>query len=146
MIRCLVRIISFGRQMYPEQSASWLFPALSGNGHIVEHKERREQLSHWGNELRQTYRTLGQVADVNDIDMHLLMNHSLPGVNAGYITRGKLVSGHLRAAQQKISNTVMSAIRSGEGASTFWPLAPMKHVMAAMDERQGWTRSSTSRT
>ena len=139
MIRCLVRIISLGRQMYPEQSASWLFPALSGNGHIVEHKERREQLSHWGNELRQTYRTLGQVADVNDIDKHLLMNHSLPGVNAGYITRGKLVSGHLRTAQQKISDTVMNAIRSCEGESTFWPLVPMKRVIATLDELKGQT-------
>jgi hypothetical protein len=28
--------------------------------------------------------------------MHLLMNHSLPGVNADYITRNKLLEDHLR--------------------------------------------------
>jgi hypothetical protein len=41
--------------------------------------------------------------------MHLLMNHSLPGVNAGYITRAKLLSGHLRATQEKLSKTMMDA-------------------------------------
>ena len=109
MIRCLIRAIRIGRTVYPVQAETWLFPADSASGHLVEHKEDRSELSKWGNDLRQTYRTIGQVAGVNDVDMHLLMNHSLPGVNAGYITRNKLLTDHLRAQQQRISTMVMAA-------------------------------------
>lgn len=37
------------------------------------------------------------------------MNHSIPGVNAGYVTRHKLVEDHLRSQQQAISIVVFSA-------------------------------------
>lgn len=106
MVLCLVRTIRLGRMMFPAND-TWLFPADSEAGHVIEHKERRKVLSYWGNELKQSYRTIGQIAGIADIDMHLLMNHSLPGVNAGYITRSKLVYSHLRQAQQKISDTMM---------------------------------------
>ena len=120
MVRCVVRAMRLGRQMYPDQSATWLFPSDGATGHLVEHKESRDRLSKWGNELRQTYRTLGQVALVNDLDMHLLMNHSIPGVNAGYITRHQLLGSHLRKQQQAISSAIF---RSGTGRSTgLWPL------------------------
>jgi hypothetical protein len=62
----------------------------------VEHKEGRETLAKWGNDLRQTDRTVAQAAGIADLDIHLLMNHAVPGVNAGYITRSKLLSDHLR--------------------------------------------------
>jgi hypothetical protein len=39
-----------------------------------------------GKRLRQTYRTIAQSVGVPKLDVHLLMNHSLPGVNEGYIT------------------------------------------------------------
>lgn len=130
MIRCLVRVMTIGRNMEPDNADIWLFPADSSSGHLVEHKEPRDKLSHWGNELRQTYRTLGQIADINDIDMHLLMNHSLPGVNAGYITRNKLVGGHLRVAQQKLSDHVMAAIKQQEGDAGKWPFLPVRRMMA----------------
>lgn len=113
MIRCLMRAIRIGRTAYPVQAETWLFPADSGSGHLVEHKEDRRDLSKWGNDLRQTYRTIGQVAGVNDVDMHLLMNHSLPGVNAGYITRNKLLTDHLRVQQQRISSVVGAAQAAG---------------------------------
>lgn len=73
---------------------------------------------------------LGQIAGINDIDMHLLMNHSLPGVNAGYITRNKLVGSHLRVAQQKISDCVMAAVKQQEGAQNKWPFLPVRRVMS----------------
>jgi hypothetical protein len=76
----------------------------------VEHKEARGVLSKWGNDLRQSYRTLAQAAGVSELDIHLLMNHSLPGVNAGYITRDRLLRNHLRQQQQRISELV---VRSG---------------------------------
>lgn len=109
MVRCLVRAIRLGRAIYPEQAATWLFPADSEPGHIVEHKESRTDLSKWGGDLRQTYRTIGQAAGVNEVDMHLLMNHSLPNVNVGYITRHKLLLDHLRKQQQLISSLVAKA-------------------------------------
>ena len=129
MILCLLRAMTIGHNMHPDNADIWLFPADSATGHLVEHKEPREKLSHWGNELRQTYRTLGQIADINDIDMHLLMNHSLPGVNAGYITRNKLVGGHLRVAQQKISDRIMTAINLEDGTKAKWPFLSVRGLM-----------------
>jgi hypothetical protein len=96
--------------MYPEQGKSWLFPADSESGHLVKHKEERNVLSKWGNDLRQSYRTLAQAAGVSELDIHLLMNHSLPGVNAGYITRDRLLRDHLRQRQQGISELVVHGL------------------------------------
>ncbi len=120
MIRTLIRAIRLGQKMYPEQAGAWLFPADSATGHLIEHKENRDDLSKWGNDLRQTYRTVGQVAGVNEIDMHLLMNHSLPGVNAGYITRNKLLGDHLRKQQQAISGLIIEAAFRTSGQSKIW--------------------------
>jgi hypothetical protein len=88
MMRCVIRALRFGRLLYSKKAETFLFPADSRSGHLVEHKESRSDLSKWRNDLRQTYRTVGQVAGVSELDMHLLMNHSLPGVNAGGINRG----------------------------------------------------------
>ena len=95
---------------YSVQAQSWLFPADSETGHLVEHKEERSVLSKWGNDLRQSYRTLAQAAGVSELDIHLLMNHSLPGVNAGYITRDRLLRDHLRQQQQRISELAVNGL------------------------------------
>lgn len=142
MIRYLLCAMTIGHNMYPDNADIWLFPADSSTGHLVEHKEPRDKLSLWGNELRQTYRALGQIADINDIDMHLLMNHSLPGVNTGYITRNKLVGSHLRVAQRKISDWVMSAIKLRARTAKKWPFLAAKCRMA---EPKMVKRSITSR-
>ena len=110
MVRCIIRAIRLGRSMYPEQSRTWLFPADSKTGHLVEHKEERDVLSKWGNDLCQSYRTLAQAAGVSELDIHLLMNHSLPGVNAGYITRDRLLRDHLRKQQERISAVVIDKV------------------------------------
>ncbi|MDI1366046.1 MAG: integrase [bacterium] len=118
MIRCLIRAMRASRILFPDQAQEWVFAGDSQDGHMVEHKEARTVLSKWGNDLRQTYRTIGQASGLSDVDMHLLMNHSLPGVNAGYITRAKLLRGHLRATQESLSKMMIDA--SGiEGA--VWP-------------------------
>jgi hypothetical protein len=41
----------------------------------------------------------------------VLMNHSLPGVNAGYITRDRLLRDHLRQQQQRISQVVADSLK-----------------------------------
>jgi len=112
MISCLIRAIKIGRMMFPVQAEYWIFPSDSESGHLVHHKEKRDRLPKWGNDLRQTYRTMSQVAEVSELDIHLLMNHSLRGVNAGYITRERLVQGHLRKQQQRISNKIFEAFGS----------------------------------
>lgn len=107
MIRCIIRCIRIGRILYRDE-ADWLFPADSESGHIEEHKEDRAELSKWGNELRQSYRTIAQSAKISKLDIHLLMNHSVPGVNEGYITRDKLLNDHLRQQQERISTAILS--------------------------------------
>ncbi|MBR1298994.1 integrase arm-type DNA-binding domain-containing protein [Bradyrhizobium sp. AUGA SZCCT0042] len=110
MILCLIRAIRLGRQMHPVQALEWVFPADSESGHLAETKEDREILSKWGNDLRQTFRTIATAAGVSEIDAKLLMNHAIPGVNAGYITRHKLLEDHLRSQQQTISSAVFAAL------------------------------------
>jgi integrase len=110
MLRALWRARQAGRILHRRQAADWIFPGASAAGHIVEHWERRDVLHKWGNDLRQSYRTLAQAAGLTDIDAHLLMNHSLPGINAGYITRGKLID-HLRQEQERLSRFILGNAR-----------------------------------
>jgi integrase len=110
MILCLIRAIRFGREMHPAEATEWVFPADSASGHLVEQKEDRATLSKWGNDLRQSFRTIATTAGVSEFDARLLMNHAIPGVNAGYITRHKLLEDHLRRQQQAISSTVFAAL------------------------------------
>jgi hypothetical protein len=110
MILCLVRAIRFGRQMYPSQAAEWIFPANSASGHLAEHKEDRTVLSKWGNDLRQSFRTIAVPAGVANFVAMLLMNHALPGVNAKYLVRNKLLEDYLRRQQQRISSTIFQSL------------------------------------
>jgi hypothetical protein len=107
MLRALWRVRKVGRMMHPRQAREWIFPAAGALGHLAEHKERRKTLSHWGGDLRQTYRTIGQAIGISELDIHLLMNHAVSGVSAGYITRAKLVPTSLRAAQEKLSRAMI---------------------------------------
>lgn len=121
MIRCILRSIRAGRILYPDQAEFWLFPADSDSGHLIEHKEERDVLTKWGNDLRQSYRTLAQAAGVSELDIHLLMNHSLPGVNAGYITRDSLLRDHLRRQQERITKVIIDSARGKvEGPNLSW--------------------------
>jgi integrase len=125
MVRCLVRAIRASRFLLPDQAATWIFAGESREGHMTVHREERQVLSKFGNDLRQTYRTVGQAAGLSELDCHLLMNHSLPGVNAGYITRAKLLVGHLRKAQEEISRLVIFQ-SGGDGAR--WPTLPSRKI------------------
>jgi len=139
MISCLVRVMRIGRVLYPAQAQEWLFPADSASGHIVEHKEDRATLAKWGNDLRQTYRTVAQTAGIADLDIHLLMNHTVPGVNAGYITRNKLLGDHLRQQQEMITRKMVDAVRgrpnSKPGTPWIWPLLPARRILMAVLRR-----------
>lgn len=110
MILSLVRVMRYGRFLHPVEARAWIFPADSVAGHLVEQKEDRDVLAKWGNDLRQSYRTLATTAGVSEFDARLLMNHAIPGANAGYITRHKLLEDHLRSQQQAISDTIFRAL------------------------------------
>jgi hypothetical protein len=125
MILCLIRALRAGRMLMPDNKEGWIFMGEGEEGRMVEHKENRKVLSKWGNDLRQTYRTVGQIAGLSEIDLHLLMNHSLPGVNAGYITRAKLISGHLQNVQEKLTETVLSGAKLD---ARRWPHLPSRLI------------------
>lgn len=141
MVRCILRAMRGGRILYPDQAEFWLFPADSDSGHLIEHKEERDVLSKWGNDLRQSYRTLAQTAGVSELDIHLLMNHSLPGVNAGYITRDTLLRDHLRKQQERISKVIIDSAKGKVGGAdlgwfyqakvTAVPVLPHEEMKAA---------------
>ena len=134
MIRCLVQVLQLGRVLHPVQAQEWLFPADSESRHLVEHKEDRATLAKWGNDLRQTYRTVAQTVGVADLDIHLLMNHSVVGVNAGYINRNKLLRDHLRQQQEMISGKIVDTLRpiskSIERSPTLWPLLAARLLLS----------------
>jgi integrase len=125
MLLCLARAIRFGRAVHPKEAVEWVFPAESVTGHLAEQKEDREVLAKWGNELRQSFRTIATVAGVSEFDARLLMNHAIPGVNAGYITRHKLLEDHLRNQQQAISTTIFGGLGTSIAQS-----APFRHWLA----------------
>jgi integrase len=121
MILCILRAMRAGRVLSPDQAEFWLFPAESDSGHLIEHKEERDVLSKWGNDLRQSYRTLAQAAGVSELDIHLLMNHSLPGVNASYITRDSLLRDHLRKQRGRISKVIIDSAKGKvDGPDLSW--------------------------
>jgi integrase len=56
MLGSILRLRRLGPVIYPEAARTWLFPGDATSGHLEEHKEdRKRDLSHWGNDLRQTY-------------------------------------------------------------------------------------------
>jgi integrase len=136
MIRCLVRVLRLGQVLHPTQAREWLFPADSESGRLVEHKEDRAALAKWGNDLRQTYRTVAQTVGVADLDIHLLMNHSVISVNAGYINRNKLLRDHLRHQQEMISckivDTLQSRSKSIERRPPLWPLLTARRLLSEL--------------
>lgn len=117
MLRSLCRVRRAGRILHTRACATWIFPADTPTGHIAETKERRDRLAKFGSDLRQTYRTTAAALGMDDTSIHLLMNHKLSGVSAGYITQSALLD-HLRAQQERISTALVPDTTKGcrEGA------------------------------
>ncbi|MBV8443824.1 MAG: hypothetical protein JO312_25270, partial [Hyphomicrobiales bacterium] len=93
------------------------------------------------NDLRQTYRTVAQTVGIADLDIHLLMNHSVVGVNAGYINRNKLLRDHLRQQQEMISSKIVDAIRARSKSigrmPTLWPLLTARRLLSDLLHEAG---------
>lgn len=111
MLRSLWRARKAGRILHWENSQQWIFPANTPTGHLSEHKEKRTILSHWGGDLRQTYRGMAVLAGVDELSIRILMNHALGDVSTGYLTVAAL-RNHLRAQQERISQFIIGAINS----------------------------------
>jgi hypothetical protein len=122
IVRALKRVRDAGRVLYPD--SPWIFPAESDKGHIAEWDEVRVQLSHFGNDLRQTYITLSQEADVPDIDMKFLVGHALPGVTGGYRNRTKVSEAALRQKQEWLSRYLIRHLSLAFDKRPMRPLHP----------------------
>lgn len=84
---CLLRAKEAGRMLNERDARTFVFPAeprksrgrrdgAPPSPHMVEHKEDRAKLSHWGSDLRRTYKTLGKEAGVPEFLLDLFQNHS----------------------------------------------------------------------
>jgi len=104
MLWCLARARRAGRMLHEGRAQRWIFPSGTGqSGHIVEIKEKDLTTGH---ALRHTWRTLAHQAGISELDAKLIMNHTIPGANAGYLSRSALWP-HLLAAQEKMSAYIM---------------------------------------
>lgn len=62
---------------------------------------------------------MAQAAGISQLDIHLLVNRSLPGAIAGYITRDGLLGDHLRNQQELIWQIILGAAKT-HGRSLAW--------------------------
>ena len=107
MLLSLCRVRRAGRTLFPEHSRTWIFPAASVAGHLTEYKEPRERLSAWGGSLRQTYATAGALIGLTELQLKILLNHTLAqSVTSGYVTRAALL-GPLRECQERVSRELL---------------------------------------
>ena len=109
MLRCFWRTRKGGRLLHAREAREWIFPSAALCGHIAEHRERRTVLSHWGSDLRQTYRGMAVAAGVDELAIRILMNHAMRDVSEGYLTVGA-IRDHLLACQEKVSRYIMAML------------------------------------
>ena len=75
-----MRLLRLAPLTYPQASRAWLFPSYAESGHLHQHREDRALLSHWGGDLRQSYRTLGQAAGLQLLAVASGFVAAVPGV------------------------------------------------------------------
>ena len=59
-----------------------------------------------GHALRNTWWILTQEAGVTELDAKIIMNHAIPGANAGFLSRS-VSCPHLLAVQEEMSTFIM---------------------------------------
>jgi len=129
MIRCPCRARRAGR-IYGKRGDEWIFPSDTQAGHIAHHKERRHVLSHWGGDLRQTYRGMAVLAGVDELSIRILMNHALGDVSTGYLTVAAL-RDHLREQQERVSAKIIEAMALPDLAGMF-----RRDIKAKLDSKR----------
>ena len=111
MLRCLWRVRLAGRQLFPEQCRTWVFPGEAG--HITGNS-----LTKYGpaanHALRRTYATAAALAGVDEPTIGRLLNHGGRSVTARYIRDshlGKMLAG----AQADISAYIIRGLGKPPG-------------------------------
>lgn len=115
---CLLRAKDAGRMLNERAARTYVFPAEPRKSrgrkdgappslHMVEHKEERDRLSHWGSDLRRTFKTLGKEAGVPEFLLDLFQNHAQGGVSRGYNIREVMGGTFLLDAQERLSQFFM---------------------------------------
>jgi integrase len=123
MRECLLRAREAGRMLSERAARTYVFPAefrksrgrRDGGApslHMVEHKEDRDRLSHWGSDLRRTYKTLAKEAGVAEFLIDLFQNHAQGGVSRGYNIREVMGGNFLLDAQERISQHLMHSLNN----------------------------------
>jgi integrase len=106
IVAALRRVRRAGRELYPDHARRFVFPGDAGR--IVDTTEPRDRLSHWGGDLRRTFKTLGLECGLTELDTMMLQNHALTGASRGYIVTPALWR-HLSAQQAKLSRHIARA-------------------------------------
>ena len=117
MIACIERVRVAGERDYPRQAKTYIFPTESRTGHMEKPREHRRHLSHYGDDLRQTFETMAEALGIPDKHIKMLMNHTIPGEkrrtkpSPGDVTRGYgndfELKPEIRLSQQRISTFIM---------------------------------------
>lgn len=111
MLGSLWRARAAGRMMHRKQAETWVFPAGSKAGHIVEWKENRDLLGKWGVDLRQSYVNAAEVIDVSERTLKRLLNHKTQDVTMGYGDRDRIWH-HLVAEQERMSAHLLAQAKN----------------------------------
>ena len=85
--------------------SKWIFPAASGEGHIVE--TRIEDSGYTNHDLRRTFMTVAESLDISPYAIKFLVNHALlkSDVTGGYIIQEL---ERMRRPMQKITNRLLA--------------------------------------
>lgn len=98
----LAELREHNSKVFPKATQEWVFPSdRSVSGHMTFPRNDKQGLP-MSHSLRHTYRTHSLLAGVSDLHSHLLMNHRIEGVNAGYISR-LVAMPELAESQEKIT-------------------------------------------
>lgn len=124
MIECIERARVLGQKYFPKHADTYIFPCDSKTGYMEKPRETRRHLSHYGDDLRQTFATMAELAGVPERHIKMLMNHTIPGEkrrtkpSPGDVTRGYSndieFEPELRVSQQRISTFIMEHLGASQ--------------------------------
>lgn len=113
--------------VFPKDRQEWVFPSdRSVCGHMTFPRNDKQGLP-MSHSLRHTYRTHSLLAGVSDLHSHMLMNHRVDGVNAGYISR-HVAMEELAKSQELVTRHFLKlfGVIKEEAAPEAVPAAPKK--------------------
>lgn len=113
--------IAIGDMMFP--GSHWLFPTRSNDGKDViatQVWKEKSLPSETGHILRHTYRTIAETTTIQPSYRKLLLDHTLPGMDAIYVDKTQLFC-ELLAAQEVMTDTTLKLCKAKTPTSTATP-------------------------